>query len=42
VAPHSVSQFGIGLHERPESLVSYFCMSVDVAVGGCALGEARR
>jgi hypothetical protein len=33
---------GISLHERPESLVSYFCMSVDVAGAGCALAEARR
>jgi len=36
------ARIGIGLHERPESLVSYFCMSVDVAGGGCALAEVRR
>jgi hypothetical protein len=30
------------LHERSQSLVSYFCMSVDAAAGGCAHGARLR
>jgi len=37
----SDSQFGVGLHERFQSLVSYFCMSVDAPAGGCALFAQR-